>query len=108
MRVDESIFEADPGLPPEPRPALEALIENQHQQQQQEQAKQHEKKIAYRCKKCRRVVALQENVVSHVPREGEACFDWNKRRHSRPFSPSDENECSSLFVEPMKWMTSGH
>lgn len=106
MRVDESIFESDPGLPREPRPALEALIENQHQQQQQEQAKQHEKKIAYRCKKCRRVVALQENVVSHVPREGEACFDWNKRRYSRPFSPSDENECSSLFVEPMKWMTS--
>lgn len=107
-RVDESIFEADPGLRPEPRPAPEALVDNRDQQQEQEQeVKQPEKKVAYRCKKCRRVVALQENVVSHVPREGETCFDWNKRRYSRPFNPSDENECSSLFVEPMKWMTSG-
>ncbi|KAJ4787054.1 hypothetical protein LUZ62_038300 [Rhynchospora pubera] len=106
-RIDESIFEADPGLLPGPRPNPEALTDNPNEQEKQklEQQRQQEKKVAYRCKKCRRVVALQENVVSHVPREGETCFDWNKRRYTRPFNPSEENECSSLFVEPMKWMT---
>ncbi|RWW09326.1 hypothetical protein GW17_00027181 [Ensete ventricosum] len=47
-------------------PCEEALEGNQH--------------VAYRCKKCRRIVALKENVVSHVPGEGETCFEWQKRK----------------------------
>ncbi|XP_050226301.1 uncharacterized protein LOC126676189 [Mercurialis annua] len=60
---------------------------------------------AYRCKKCRRLVALQENVVDHVPGEGETSFTWNKRKSGNPFNKSDEPECSSIFLEPLRWMT---
>ncbi|KAK6942160.1 hypothetical protein RJ641_027537 [Dillenia turbinata] len=60
---------------------------------------------AYRCRKCRRVVALQENVLEHVPGEGETDFDWHKRRGGNPFNKSDDFGCSSVFVEPLKWMT---
>ncbi|KAJ3681034.1 hypothetical protein LUZ60_015523 [Juncus effusus] len=85
-KVDGSIFEADPGLPSPPSPL---------------------QKTAYRCRKCRRVVALRENVVSHVAREKETCFEWNRRKGGggREGGGEDE-ECSSLFVEPLKWMTS--
>lgn len=62
---------------------------------------------AYRCKKCRRVIALLGNVVDHVPGEGETSFEWHKRRSGNPFSKSDGNECSSIFVEPLRWMTNG-
>lgn len=61
--------------------------------------------IAHRCKKCRRVVALQENVVDHIPGEGETCFKWQKSINL--FKQSDERECTSIFVEPLKWMTAG-
>ncbi|GAB2287510.1 hypothetical protein Dimus_021885 [Dionaea muscipula] len=60
---------------------------------------------AFRCKKCRRVVALKENVVDHIPGEGETSFRWNKRRSGNPFHKPDEFECSSVFVEPLRWMT---
>ncbi|XP_041026480.1 dual specificity protein phosphatase 12-like isoform X1 [Juglans microcarpa x Juglans regia] len=60
---------------------------------------------SYRCKKCRRVVALQENVVDHIPGEGETSFEWHKRKSGNPFIKSDESECSSIFVEPLRWMT---
>ncbi|CAI0397445.1 unnamed protein product, partial [Linum tenue] len=62
---------------------------------------------AYRCKKCRRLVALEGNVVGHVPGEGESSFSWNKRRSGNPFSKSDQTDCSSIFVEPLRWMTAG-
>ncbi|XP_010271800.1 PREDICTED: dual specificity protein phosphatase 12-like isoform X2 [Nelumbo nucifera] len=60
---------------------------------------------AYRCKKCRRVVALQENVVAHTPGEGETCFEWKKRKSGNPYNRPAEYECSSIFVEPLRWMT---
>ncbi|XP_068659749.1 uncharacterized protein [Aristolochia californica] len=59
----------------------------------------------YRCKRCRRIVALQDHVVSHTPGEGEACFEWKKWRSGNTFNCSDEVECSSIFIEPLKWMT---
>ena len=65
-------------------------------------------RTAYRCKKCRRVVALQENVVDHTPGEGETSFDWHKRKSGNPFNKSEESECSSIFVEPLQWMTAGN
>lgn len=93
-RIDSSKFGADPGLPTE-EPSSEtgtsinkALIST----------------LAYRCKKCRRVVALQRNVVYHTPGEGEASFEWSKRRSGNPFNKNDEFECTSLFVEPLRWM----
>ncbi|XP_019187253.1 PREDICTED: dual specificity protein phosphatase 12-like [Ipomoea nil] len=61
---------------------------------------------AYRCKKCRRVVAVQDNVIDHVPGEGETAFGWSKRRSGRPFEKADDDECSSIFIEPLQWMKS--
>lgn len=93
-KIDSHIFGSDPGLPPDSHSSEEVLKGKQHS-------------TAYRCKKCMRIVALQENVVSHVPGEGEACFDWQKRKSSNRMNKFQEEECSSLFVEPLKWMTSG-
>ncbi|KAF5194105.1 Dual specificity protein phosphatase [Thalictrum thalictroides] len=57
--------------------------------------------MIYRCKKCRRIVAAEENVVLHERGEGEKCFKWKKRTKGMDKEPP---ECSSIFVEPMKWM----
>lgn len=93
-KIHSSKFGADPGLPREISSDAEVAsnVENNHSP-------------AYRCKKCRRVVALQENVVGHTPGEGETSFEYHKRRSGNPFSKSDEAECSSIFVEPLRWMT---
>ncbi|KAG6638525.1 hypothetical protein CIPAW_10G040800 [Carya illinoinensis] len=45
------------------------------------------------------------NVVDHIPGEGETSFEWHKRKSGNPFIKSDESECSSIFVEPLQWMT---
>ncbi|KAA8517288.1 hypothetical protein F0562_017581 [Nyssa sinensis] len=94
-RIDGSKFGADPGLPTEEVSSEVGASLN----------KGTISNPAYRCKKCRRVVALQENVVDHVPGEGETSFDWYKRRSGNPFSKADEIECSSIFIEPLRWMT---
>ncbi|KAK6917669.1 hypothetical protein RJ641_018420, partial [Dillenia turbinata] len=60
--------------------------------------------VIYRCMKCRRIVAAEENVVYHKPGAGETCFKWKKRDGNS--LNSKKPECSSIFVEPMKWMQS--
>lgn len=96
-KIDGSKFGADPGLSAETVPSnAEALPD-----------KETPPTPAYRCKKCRRLVALQENVVDHVPGEGETCFEWHKRRSGNPFGRSDDDECSSIFIEPLRWMAEG-
>lgn len=94
-KIDGSRFGADPGLPAEVSSVELTPNGDNHTR-------------AYRCKKCRRVVALQENVVEHVPGEGETAFEWHKRSFSNCFNKSDESECSSIFVEPLRWMTTGN
>ncbi|PRQ56641.1 putative protein-tyrosine-phosphatase [Rosa chinensis] len=59
---------------------------------------------AFRCKKCRRLVAVQDNVVDHIPGQGETSFEWRKRKGSN-YNNFEDFECSSIFVEPLKWMT---
>lgn len=59
--------------------------------------------VVYRCKKCRRIVASEEHVVHHKRGEGQKCFKWKKRSDES----DDPPECSSIFVEPMKWMQVG-
>ncbi|XP_043687376.1 probable inactive dual specificity protein phosphatase-like At4g18593 isoform X2 [Telopea speciosissima] len=61
-------------------------------------------KLIFRCKKCRRIVAAQENVVIHERGEGEICFKWKKRSGDPGERDKEPPECSSIFVEPMKWM----
>ncbi|XP_021893356.1 dual specificity protein phosphatase 12-like isoform X2 [Carica papaya] len=92
-KIDSSKFGADPGLPKEVSSKLELSANGENN-----------RTPVYRCKKCRRVVALQENVVDHAPGEGETSFGWQKRRSGNPFK-SAETECSSVFVEPLRWMT---
>ncbi|KAL5994771.1 hypothetical protein ACLOJK_024826 [Asimina triloba] len=90
-RINSSRFAADPALPTESPSSKEASTGDKPT-------------VAYRCKKCRRVVALQDHVVTHTPGEGETCFEWQKRRSGNPFNRSEEIECSSLFVEPLRWV----
>ncbi|KAL8493750.1 hypothetical protein ACS0TY_024793 [Phlomoides rotata] len=93
-KIDGSHFGSDPGLPAE---IVSSHVETSSDKRGPTRG--------YRCKKCRRVIALQENVLDHVPGEGETSFEWYKRRSGNPFSRSDDNECSSIFVEPLRWMT---
>lgn len=60
--------------------------------------------IIYRCKKCRRIVATEDQIVTHERGEGQKCFKWKRRNDGLD---KDLPECSSIFVEPMKWMQSG-
>ncbi|KAF9590301.1 hypothetical protein IFM89_033709 [Coptis chinensis] len=59
--------------------------------------------LIYRCKKCLRFAASQENVVDHKRGAGERCFKWKKRSDLWD-TEKEPPECSSIFVEPMKWM----
>ncbi|KAL6595624.1 hypothetical protein ACP70R_047964 [Stipagrostis hirtigluma subsp. patula] len=90
-KIGSYAFEDDPGLSPSSGLCQDPLGKKQN-------------KTAYRCRKCRRVIAVQDNVISHVPGEGESCFNWNQRKGGRPYNDK-EQDCSSLFVEPLKWMT---
>ncbi|KAL3637133.1 hypothetical protein CASFOL_019432 [Castilleja foliolosa] len=90
-KVDSSKFGADPGLP--------AKIVTSNSDASTDKAPTR----AYRCKKCCRLVALQENVLDHVPGEDETSFEWHRRTSNS--NNRDEEECSSIFVEPLHWMT---
>ncbi|KAI5590995.1 hypothetical protein BDE02_04G049000 [Populus trichocarpa] len=59
--------------------------------------------VIYRCKRCRRIVASEENIVPHERGKGEQCFKWNKKSVDS-CENQEPPECSSIFVEPMKWM----
>ncbi len=63
--------------------------------------------VIYRCKKCRRIVAAQENIVPHEPGKGETCFKWQKRSGDASKNEKEPVECTSIFVDPMKWMETG-
>ncbi|KAF3442155.1 hypothetical protein FNV43_RR16071 [Rhamnella rubrinervis] len=93
-KIDSSKFGADPGMPTEVSSVVEAPSN----------AGSNCTPV-YRCKKCRRIVATQENIVDHIPGEGETSFGWHKRKSGNPFNNCDESECSSIFVEPLRWMT---
>ncbi|XP_038893904.1 probable inactive dual specificity protein phosphatase-like At4g18593 [Benincasa hispida] len=60
--------------------------------------------VMYRCKKCRRIVATQESMVTHERGKGESCFKWNKRSGNSRGIENKPADCTSIFVEPMKWM----
>lgn len=62
--------------------------------------------VIYRCKKCRRIVAARENLVPHEAGKGELCFKWQKRSGDSQKKGEEPVECTSIFVEPMKWMES--
>lgn len=63
--------------------------------------------LIYRCKKCRRIVASEENMISHERGKGESSFKWNKRSSGSWENKNQPDDCTSIFVEPMKWMQAG-
>ncbi|XP_029128927.1 probable inactive dual specificity protein phosphatase-like At4g18593 isoform X2 [Cajanus cajan] len=63
--------------------------------------------VIYRCKKCRRIVASEENIVSHERGKGESSFKWKKRSGESWETEKQPSDCTSIFVEPMKWMQAG-
>ncbi|KAJ1931446.1 tyrosine protein phosphatase yvh1, partial [Linderina pennispora] len=61
----------------------------------------------WRCKKCRRPLVTEANVLEHQPGPGQVAFSWNKRNASgvdTPHAFPQNRACSSLFIEPMAWM----
>lgn len=94
-KIDSSKFGADPGLPSE----VTSEVESPPNEGKSGTS-------AFRCKKCRRLVAVQDNVVDHIPGQGETSFEWRKRKSSN-YNNFEDSECSSIFVEPLKWMTAG-
>jgi dual specificity phosphatase 12 len=59
--------------------------------------------IIYRCKKCRRMLATQEFVVTHEVGAGGKSFNRGKQSDD----DDKQTECPCIFVEPMKWMQTG-
>ncbi|KAJ1665665.1 tyrosine protein phosphatase yvh1 [Coemansia sp. RSA 1813] len=60
-----------------------------------------------RCKKCRRPLVTEANVLDHQAGIGQVAFSYNKRNGSGANTPHafpQNKACSSLFVEPMEWM----
>lgn len=64
--------------------------------------------LIYRCKKCRRIVASEENIVSHERGKGESSFKWKKRSSDPCEMEKQSADCTSIFVQPMKWMQAGN
>lgn len=61
--------------------------------------------LIYRCKRCRRIVASEETIVPHERGKGEPSFKWRKRSgHNIGDEEKGSTQCSSIFVEPLKWM----
>ncbi|XP_045795651.1 dual specificity protein phosphatase 12-like isoform X2 [Trifolium pratense] len=96
LRIDSSKLGEDPGMPSETSSEVEGATKVENN-----------RSPTYRCKKCRRIVALQEHVIDHIPGEGETSFGWHKWRSGNPFNKSNESECSSIFIEPLRWMKDG-
>ncbi|KAJ2485426.1 tyrosine protein phosphatase yvh1 [Coemansia sp. RSA 2320] len=60
-----------------------------------------------RCKKCRRPLVTDTNIIDHQAGAGQLAFSYNKRSSNgvdTPHAFPQNRACSSLFVEPMEWM----
>ncbi|KAJ2726677.1 tyrosine protein phosphatase yvh1 [Coemansia sp. Benny D115] len=60
-----------------------------------------------RCKKCRRALVTDSNILEHQAGAGQMAFSYNKRSASgvdTPHAFPQNSACSSVFVEPMEWM----
>ncbi|KAJ2542869.1 tyrosine protein phosphatase yvh1 [Coemansia sp. RSA 1933] len=61
-----------------------------------------------RCKKCRRPLVTEANILDHQAGVGQVAFSYKKRNGgsgaNTPHAFPQHQACSSLFVEPMEWM----
>ncbi len=53
-----------------------------------------------RCRKCRRILVTNRNMLDHNSGDGQLSFRYHKRDGATAYSSA----CTSLFVEPMAWM----
>ncbi|KAG7549440.1 Dual specificity phosphatase catalytic domain [Arabidopsis thaliana x Arabidopsis arenosa] len=63
----------------------------------------------YECKKCKRVLLFQDQVIDHTPGEADSEFDdmFKNMIGEVHKNPGDhQNQCTSIFVEPLNWMNS--
>ena len=58
----------------------------------------------YRCKKCRQIVACQENVQIHNQESGKS---FKRKGKDNLWNEKTPPNCTSIFVQPMKWMIPG-
>lgn len=91
-KIEQSCFAVDPALKPS------------SSSQDSEVQKQIELSsvLLYRCKKCRRILACQENVLTHDQGNGNA--PYNKKEKVCLWDEIRTVDCTSIFVEPMRWM----
>lgn len=94
-RMDSSSYASDPGSANIRPPALSNGIDSNM-----------EHFTVYRCKKCRRVVARDENVIGHEVGGGETAFKHQKRG-GKQGTAEERPVCTSIFVEPLQWMKTG-
>ncbi|KAF8104624.1 hypothetical protein N665_0171s0125 [Sinapis alba] len=59
----------------------------------------------YQCKKCKNVLLSQEQVIDHTPGEADLEFDDMFKNMKGEVHNSDEKKCTSMFVEPLNWMS---
>ncbi|MCO5600946.1 hypothetical protein L7F22_055063 [Adiantum nelumboides] len=59
--------------------------------------------LLYRCMKCRRIVASQENALTHEQEGGQ--IPLRKKEKGSRGVDAQTIDCTSVFVEPMQWMT---
>lgn len=94
-KIENSRYAADPGV------SKNESVEDAGVSSSQASSAQ------YSCKKCKRVIACQENVIPHDPISGESSFRWRRRGVQRWGGEDDDPACTALFVEPMQWMSQG-
>eukprot|EP00249_Psilotum_nudum_P019210 c27142_g1_i4 orf=512-1420(+) len=82
---------------------LMVKLENQISNFNLPQHSQERHSASYRCKRCRRILAVESNVLLHSPGKGDVSFRRKKRDKSL-FDEEREPGCTSIFVEPMQWM----
>ncbi|KAF6025382.1 DUSP12 [Bugula neritina] len=77
------------------------MIREDVQTSLQDVASTTEEGFSYKCKKCRKLLFTEGNLISHDRGIGQSAFSkpWDKQ------VTTFETECkSSIFIEPMKWM----
>lgn len=102
-KIESSRYSADPGFTSNDSEEEESGVSSPEGQVSSSSAH-------YSCKKCKRIVAYQENIIPHDPLSGESSFRWRGRGGGgtrRWGGEDDDPACTAVFVEPMKWMTQG-
>ncbi|KAM9844618.1 dual specificity protein phosphatase 12 isoform 1-T1 [Aulostomus maculatus] len=55
--------------------------------------------VSYRCRKCRRRLFHGSSILSHPVGEGASAFG-----HKKPSNLTGDVQCTSYFIEPVRWM----